>query len=93
MFTALIGFFNAGTATATQVHMIDIAKDSQPLGAALNQSALSRGNSVGSFMGGAAIASGLGYQAPAVAGAAIFRCWLDHRRDRRQRRTSRPTSG
>lgn len=71
LFTSLIGFFNAGSATATQVRMIDIAQNSQALGAALNQSALSLGNSVGSLLGGAAITSGLGYQAPAVVGVAL----------------------
>jgi MFS transporter, DHA1 family, inner membrane transport protein len=64
LFTALIGFFNPGTATATQVRMIDIAQNAKALGAALNQSALSLGNSVGSFLGGVAIAYGLGYLAP-----------------------------
>ena len=71
VFTALIGFFNAGTAAATQVRMIDIAKNAQAFGAALNQSALSLGHSTGSFLAGAAIAYGLGYQAPAVVGTVI----------------------
>jgi MFS transporter, DHA1 family, inner membrane transport protein len=71
LFTALIGFFNAGTATATQVRMIDIAHNAKALGAALNQSALSLGNSVGSFLGGVAIAYGLGYLAPAALGVAV----------------------
>ena len=71
LFTSLIGLFNAGSATATQIRMIDIARDSRALGAALNQSALGLGNSLGAFLGGLAIAAGFGYLAPAVVGATL----------------------
>jgi DHA1 family inner membrane transport protein len=71
VFTALIGFFNAGSRGRHPGPHDRHRKNSQALGAALNQSALSLGHSTGSFLGGAAIAYGLGYQAPAVVGTVI----------------------
>lgn len=69
----------SATATPTvQLRLLDVARDHQAIGAALNHSALNVGNSLGAALGGAVIAAGWGYVAPvwvgvvlAVVGAAI----------------------
>ena len=47
-----------------QARLMDVARDSQSIAAALNHSALNIGNSLGALLGGLAIAGGLGYVAP-----------------------------
>jgi DHA1 family inner membrane transport protein len=54
-----------------QTRLMDIARDSQSIAAALNHSALNVGNSLGAILGGAAIAAGLGYVAPIWVGLAL----------------------
>ena len=50
---------------------MDVAADAQTLAAALNHSALNIANATGAWIGGLVIAAGLGYTAPAAAGAAL----------------------
>ena len=69
----LIGvFLVAGTASALspaiQTRLMDVAGESQTLAAAANHSALNLGNSLGAVLGGAVIAAGFGYLAPAWVG-------------------------
>jgi len=69
----LIGVFMvAGTAAALspaiQTRLMDVAGESQTLAAAANHSALNLGNSLGAVLGGAVIAAGFGYLAPAWVG-------------------------
>ena len=64
-----VGLFLVGSAAAAlgptiQARLMDVARDSQSLAAALNHSALNIGNSLGALLGGLAIAAGLGYVAP-----------------------------
>ena len=56
---------------AIQTRLMDVAGDNQSIAAALNHSALNIGNSLGAFLGGAVIAAGWGFTAPAWVGAAL----------------------
>ena len=72
----LVTAFAMGTASATlipslQTRFIRISGDAQLIAAALNHSAFNIGNSLGAFLGGAAIAAGFGYLAPTVIGVAL----------------------
>jgi DHA1 family inner membrane transport protein len=50
---------------------MDVAHESQSIAAALNHSALNVGNALGAFLGGIAIAAGLGYVAPVWIGLGL----------------------
>ena len=50
---------------------MDVAEDNQSIAAALNHSALNIGNALGAFLGGAVIALGLGFAAPAWVGVVL----------------------
>jgi DHA1 family inner membrane transport protein len=60
----LVGGAAAALSPTIQARLMDVARDSQSLAAALNHSALNIGNSIGALLGGLAIAGGLGYLAP-----------------------------
>ncbi len=60
----LVGAASSALAPTVQARLMDVARDSQSIAAALNHSALNIGNSVGALLGGLAIAAGLGYVAP-----------------------------
>lgn len=68
VFVFLVGAAAAGISPAIQTRLMDVAGDSQTLAAAANHSALNIGNSLGAYLGGVAIAGGLGYLSPAVVG-------------------------
>ena len=59
-----IGGSSAALSPTIQARLMDVARDSQSIAAALNHSALNLGNWLGAFLGGLAIAGGLGYVAP-----------------------------
>ena len=67
----LIGMFGSVLVPALQVRLMDTAGEAQTLAAALNHSALNFANAGGAALGGAVIAHGFGYSAPALAGAAL----------------------
>jgi DHA1 family inner membrane transport protein len=67
----LVGGSSAAISPAIQTRLMDVARDSQSIAAALNHSALNIGNSVGAYLGGAAIAAGLGYRAPVWVGLVL----------------------
>ena len=74
--TALVLLFGIGAAgsavgPALQTRLMDVAHDAQTLAAALSHSALNIGNAAGAWVGGLVIAAGLGYTAPAAAGALL----------------------
>ncbi|WNG87623.1 MFS transporter [Mycobacterium sp. ITM-2016-00317] len=74
--TAMLGLFFIGATgssigPALQIRLMDVAHDAQTLAAALNHSALNIANAAGAWIGGMVIAAGLGYTAPAAAGAAL----------------------
>ncbi|WP_394551317.1 MFS transporter [Agromyces sp. MMS24-JH15] len=60
----LVGGASAALSPTIQARLMDVAKDSQSIAAALNHSALNIGNSLGALLGGLAIAAGYGYVAP-----------------------------
>jgi DHA1 family inner membrane transport protein len=66
-----IGAAGAAIGPALQTRLMDVAADAQTLAAALNHSALNIANAAGAWIGGLVIAAGLGYTAPAAAGAVL----------------------
>lgn len=64
----LVGASSAALSPTIQARLMDVARDSQSIAAALNHSALNIGNSLGAIVGGAVIAAGLGYVAPVWVG-------------------------
>jgi DHA1 family inner membrane transport protein len=80
---------------ALQIRLMDVAQDAQTLAAALNHSAFNIANALGAWLGGIAIAGGLGWAATgwvgallALAGFLIFALSLAI-----ERRAARPRSG
>ncbi|MGX5696597.1 MFS transporter [Agromyces soli] len=67
----LVGATAAALSPTIQTRLMDVARDSQSIAAALNHSALNIGNSLGALLGGAVIAAGLGYLAPIWVGLAL----------------------
>ena len=67
----LVGTSAAAISPAIQTRLMDVAGDSQTMAAAVNHSSLNLGNSLGAFLGGAAIAAGWGYLAPTWIGLAL----------------------
>ncbi|PPF22296.1 MFS transporter [Rathayibacter rathayi] len=61
VFAFLAAGFSAAASPAIQTRLMDVARDSQTIAAALNHSALNIGNSIGAALGGLTIAVGLGY--------------------------------
>jgi DHA1 family inner membrane transport protein len=66
-----VGAANALVIPSIQTRLIRISGDAQLIAAALNHSAFNVGNSLGAFLGGAAIAAGLGYLAPTLVGVGL----------------------
>jgi DHA1 family inner membrane transport protein len=66
----LIGIGGA-LATVLQTRLMDVAEDAQGLAAALNHSAFNTANALGPFLGGLAIAGGLGWTSPGWVGALL----------------------
>lgn len=64
----LVGATSSALSPAIQTRLMDVASDSQTMAAAVNHSALNIGNSLGAALGGAVIAAGWGYVAPAWVG-------------------------
>jgi MFS transporter, DHA1 family, inner membrane transport protein len=64
----LVGASSAALSPTIQARLLDVARDSQSIAAALNHSALNIGNSLGAILGGLVIAGGLGYLAPVWVG-------------------------
>ncbi|WP_438855279.1 MFS transporter [Agromyces sp. M3QZ16-3] len=64
----LVGASAAALSPTIQARLMDVARDSQSIAAALNHSALNVGNSLGAILGGMVIAAGLGYVAPVWVG-------------------------
>lgn len=67
----LIGFAVIGSTPALTARLMDAAHEGRNLAAALYHSAFNVANAVGAGLGGILIGAGLGYTAPAVAGAAL----------------------
>ena len=74
--TAMLGLFLIGATgsaigPALQTRLMDVAHGAKTLAAALNHSALNIANATGAWVGGLVITAGLGYTAPAAAGALL----------------------
>jgi len=67
----LVGATSLFLAPALQARLIAVAPGAQLMGAAVNQSAMNVGNSLGAALGGLVIARGLGYLAPAWLGVGL----------------------
>jgi DHA1 family inner membrane transport protein len=67
----LIGAAAAALSPTIQTRLMDVAHESQSIAAALNHSALNVGNALGAYLGGIAIAAGLGYVAPVWIGLGL----------------------
>lgn len=67
----VVGLVSSALSPTIQTRLMDVAEDNQSIAAALNHSALNIGNSLGAFLGGAVIALGWGFTAPAWTGAAL----------------------
>lgn len=67
----VVGLVSSALSPTIQTRLMDVAEDNQSIAAALNHSALNIGNSLGAFLGGAVIAVGWGFTAPAWTGAAL----------------------
>ncbi len=70
----VIGMMGSMLVPSLQTRLMDVAGDAQSLAAALNHSALNMANAAGAAVGGAVIAAGHGYSAPALAGAVMAAC-------------------
>jgi len=86
-----VNVFLVGTlvaiAPALQIRLMDVAGDAQALAAALNHSAFNLANALGAWLGGVAIAAGLGWTSTgwvgallALAGMAVFGLSVWHQR-------------
>ena len=94
----LVGASSAALSPTIQARLMDVARDSQSIAAALNHSALNIGNSLGAIIGGAVIAAGLGYVAPVwvgllftIAGSALAVATFALDRARRRRGVPLPS--
>lgn len=70
----VIGMMGSVLVPSLQTRLMDVAGDAQTLAAALNHSALNAANAAGAAVGGAVIAAGYSYSAPALAGAVMAAC-------------------
>ena len=66
-----VTFVGSVLALSTMVRLIDVAGHAETLGAALSHSSLNVGNALGAWLGGLAIAGGLGFRAPVMVGVAL----------------------
>ncbi|BDZ51110.1 MFS transporter [Frondihabitans sucicola] len=70
-FAFLLGLTSSMISPAIQTRLMEVAGDSTVIAAALNHSAFNLGNSLGAYLGGAVIAAGLGFAAPAWVGVIL----------------------
>src|SRR6202795_2052440 len=75
VWVATISVFLIGTGVAIvpalQIRLMDVAEDAQTLAAALNHSAFNIANALGAWLGGVAIAGGLGWASTGWVGALL----------------------
>lgn len=71
IFFGVVAFFGSTLVPSLQLRLVQVAGDAQALASALNQSALNIANASGAAIGGVVVGAGLGYSAPAVAGAGL----------------------
>ena len=69
--TFLVGLVGSAIGPSVQSRLMEVAGESQVIGAALNHSAMNLGNSAGAYLGGAVIAAGFGFAAPGWVGVVL----------------------
>jgi MFS transporter, DHA1 family, inner membrane transport protein len=67
----LIGASGSSVIPGLQTRLMDVADDAQTLAASLNHAAFNLANAIGAALGGAVIAAGFGYTAPAAVGSVL----------------------
>jgi len=67
----LIGASGSSVVPGLQTRLMDVAEDAQTLAASLNHAAFNLANAIGAAVGGAVIAAGFGYTAPAAVGSGL----------------------
>jgi MFS transporter, DHA1 family, inner membrane transport protein len=95
---ALISVLASVLVINLQLRLMQVAGSAQTLAAASNHAALNLANALGAWVGGAVIAAGYGYRAPALVGVGLAALGLVilaasllvHRRDHPERATLRP---
>lgn len=84
----LIGAAGSSVVPGLQTRLMDVAEDAQTLAASLNHAAFNLANAIGAAVGGAVIAAGFGYTAPAAVGSGLavaglgvlaIAMWMDRR--------------
>lgn len=71
LFVFLIGASGSSMVPGLQTRLMDVAADAQTLAASLNHAAFNLANAIGAAVGGAVIAAGFGYTAPAAVGGVL----------------------
>jgi DHA1 family inner membrane transport protein len=71
LFVFLVGAAGSMLVPALQARLLDMSPDAPSLAASLSHAALNIANALGAILGGAVIALGWGYGAPALAGAVL----------------------
>ncbi len=71
VFVFAVGVSSSIGGPTIQTRLMNVARDHQAIAAALNHSAMNVGNSLGAFLGGAVIAAGWGFRAPAWVGVVL----------------------
>jgi DHA1 family inner membrane transport protein len=66
-----VTFVGSVLALSMMIRLIDVAGHAETLGAAMSHSSLNVGNALGAWLGGLVIATGLGFRAPILVGAAL----------------------
>ena len=69
--TFFLGLVSSMIGPSVQSRLMEVAGESQVIGAALNHSSMNLGNSAGAYLGGAVIAAGFGFAAPGWVGVAL----------------------
>lgn len=71
LFVFLVGAIGSSLIPSLQVRLMDVSPDAPSLASSMNHAALNTANALGAFLGGAVIAFGWGYTAPALVGAVL----------------------
>ena len=71
LFVFLVGAIGSALIPSLQVRLMDVSPDAPSLASSMNHAALNTANALGAFLGGAVIALGWGYTAPALVGAVL----------------------
>ncbi|WP_028280625.1 MFS transporter [Arthrobacter sp. H5] len=71
LFVFLVGSIGSMLIPSLQIRLMDVSPDAPSLASSMNHAALNTANALGAFLGGAVIAFGWGYTAPALVGSVL----------------------